>query len=611
MLPKDRLWDRLLIIESAPGAGKTTILRLFTPNSLRLLERLGSQDAYQPLSDRLKDLGVLSPHGPTVSGVLIDCREQYATIQDLPIDGPMQIRWFFGLLDARVTLLTLRSILSLRGFSYPADAFHIEICPNDRATVITKPMTGDQLYDRASEAERVLTDSLNSLVGTSNVSPYLLNSLQIPRLLSTSDVFLDGTIFADRNLLMFDDVHELASEQRQALRRDLEQGDLSIARWIAQRSQAVEPVELLKCARTEGRDFEQVQIEEWARGTRRRGGRFNNLLDEIGSRRAQRSQIGVESLTSCLSTSFSTSQELDRARKARDEAKKQTLVLNKGRQLFSEWITKETHIAEETLDPYKAALRWRNLAVMIERQTEKRQLAFDIPLPSSQLEERNSSDIQTAAELFLAKEHNLPFYYGMKRVRQLSSWNIEQFLRVAGDLFEQILASATLSRDRTARLTATQQDALLRSVSQRRLAILPREVPFGTDVYKLIRAIGTFCQEETYRPTAPYAPGVTGVGISTAESELLREAAGSSQDGPLQRLSRVITSAITNNVLEVRSDVNVKGGTWTVFYLNRLYCPAFELPLEYSGYRERVGLDQLVSWVTQGLESQRPARLEL
>lgn len=235
MLPKDQMWDRLLIIESAPGAGKTTILRLFTPSSLRLLERLRSQDAYRLLFDRMQGLEILAPQGPTVTGVLINCREQYATIQDLPIDAPTQIRWFFGLLDARITLLILRSMLTLHGFSYPADAFRIEFRPNNRATLLTKPMIGSQLYDKASEAERVLTDSLNSLVGARNVSSYLLNSLQVPRFLSTSDVFLDGARLAERILLMFDDVHELAYEQRRALRRDLEQRDLTVARWIAQR----------------------------------------------------------------------------------------------------------------------------------------------------------------------------------------------------------------------------------------------------------------------------------------------------------------------------------------------------------------------------------------
>ena len=95
LLPKDQLWDRLLILESAPGGGKTTILRLFVPTALRLLERIGTQEEYRPLFSQLKGLGVLDAQGhPTVIGVIISCREQYATIQDVPLEESIQIRWY-------------------------------------------------------------------------------------------------------------------------------------------------------------------------------------------------------------------------------------------------------------------------------------------------------------------------------------------------------------------------------------------------------------------------------------------------------------------------------------------------------------------------------------
>ena len=610
ILPPDQLWDRLVIIESAPGAGKTTILRLFTPNSLRSLQRLSDQEAYRPLSERLERLGVLTSNGPTVTGVLVNCREQYATIQDLPIDRPTQLRWFFGLLNARVTLLSLRSISTLHGLTYPGEVGRLEARPNEKSTAVSGPINGTELYDLASNTERILTDSLNSLVGVSNVSAYLLNGLQALRLLSTSDFFLDESPLGERLLVMFDDVHELASEQRDALHRDLEQRDLAVGRWLAQRSQALEPVQLLTSARTKGRDFAEVRIEEWAQGSKRSGRKFFDLLDEIGNRRTVRAQVNVESLDSCLMTDL-TGHELERAAGVIDNIKAQVRRLAKGQQRFNEWIANETGAIGEISNPFDAAVRWRKLLIMMEYQLGKSQLLLDIPLPVAQLDNRSPSAITTAAELFLAKEHHLPFYYGARRIKQLSSWNIEQFLRVAGDLFEQVLASLTVSRNRTSQLSATQQDSLLRRISRERLFALPKEVPFGVDVQRLVEAIGRFCQEQTHRPTAPYAPGMTGVGISKSEAERLRSASGSILDSSLNRLSRVIGSAIANNVLEVRPDVNVKGGTWTVFHLNRLYCPAFDLPLGYSGYKQNVGVDELLSWVTHGYRTQQIMRFDL
>lgn len=610
MLPEDQLWDRLVILESAPGAGKTTILRLFTPESLGRLQRLSDQEAYRPLFERLKDLGVLTRQGPTVAGVLVNCREQYATIQDLPIEQPNQIRWFFGLLDARITLLTLRSILRLHGLAYPDEVGRLEVRPNDRAMTISETISGLELYERSREAERTLTQSLNNLMGVRNVANCLLNSLRTPKMLSASDLFLNGSPLQERLLLMFDDVHELADLQQQELRRDLEQRDLALARWIALRSQALDPGELVTFARTEGRDFKQVKIEEWARGHRRQGRKFFDLLHEIGNRRAQRALVDIDAFDSCLMAN-STDKEILIAQKARDATRDRVIDFAKGQQRFSEWIANETDAIREISSASEAAVRWRKLLIVMEFRMGRGQIPLDFPLPMDQLESRSSSGIAVAAELFLSREYGLPFYYGTRRIMQLSSWNIEQFLRIAGDLFEQVLATIALSRKKSSQLSALQQDSLLRNISRERLRALPKEVPYGIEVRRLVDAIGVFCQAQTNRPSAPYAPGMTGVGISNLEAELLGKASDNAHNSPLNRLSRIIASAIANNVLEVKPDVNVKGGRWTVYYLNRLYCPAFGLPLGYSGYRENVGVRTLLSWSTSGYQDQQAMEFDL
>ena len=605
LLPQDLLWDRLVIIESAPGAGKTTIMRLFTPGSLSLLHRIKDQDSYRPLSVHLRRLGVLGDEGPSVIGVLISCREQYATIEDLPIDNQTSIRWFFGLLDARVTLRSLRSILTLNGFVYPDDAHRIEFLPNEQATLLPTITNGAELYTKASDREQRLTASLNSLLGVSDVSSDLLNGLQFPNMLVNSDLVLDGSPLKQRILLMFDDVHELTTEQRRVIRRDLERRELNIGRWIAQRSPAVEPIEPIDFARTEGRDYQEVRIEEWARITKK-GQRFFSLLDVISDRRVAQAQIGVDNLASCLLSTLTTDHELARATKARKNAKQSAIENSNNNAKYVEWIDGIIDAEHVSLNPLDCAIDWRKLSIAIRQKQGRKQLQMEIPFSFDELKNWESSSINTAAELFLCKEFGLPYYYGVKRIKQLSSWNIEQFLRVAGDLFEQVLASVTLSRGGIVRLTASQQDTLVRAVSRQRLAALPKEVPFGVDVQRLIMAIGEYCALETFRPTAPYAPGVTGVGISEQDLARLRDASSSPGPTLVQRLSRALASAIANNTLEVRHNVKVKGGTWTVFFLNRLYCPAFDLPLEYSGYKERVGIDQLASWNSFGFGGQSP-----
>ena len=164
------------------------------------------------------------------------------------------------------------------------------------------------------------------------------------------------------------------------MRRDLERRDLTIGRWIARRSQALEPVELLTFARTKGRDYEQIHIEEWAQGNRRRGQVFFDLLDEIGTRRAQRAQIGVDNLDSCLMAEL-TGREAERASEARDKVKQEVLSSVKGQHRFSEWIAREIDAVGDTSNPYAAAIGWRKLLISIEHQMGKGQLSLDLPLP--------------------------------------------------------------------------------------------------------------------------------------------------------------------------------------------------------------------------------------
>ena len=63
ILPADELWDRLILLASPPGAGKTTLMRLFTPSSLLAIHRARTPDLRE-LVTRLERLGALSEDGP-------------------------------------------------------------------------------------------------------------------------------------------------------------------------------------------------------------------------------------------------------------------------------------------------------------------------------------------------------------------------------------------------------------------------------------------------------------------------------------------------------------------------------------------------------------------
>ena len=240
------------------------------------------------------------------------------------------------------------------------------------------------------------------------------------------------------------------------------------------------------------------------------------------------------------------------------------------------------------------------------REIKRDQRSFDFPLSQSELAERSNSQLRAAAELFLSQEFNLPYYFGTRKLAILASWNIEQFMRLAGDEFEEVVSSRIVQRAVT--LGAGRQDALLHAASTSFWAEIPRRARNGERVLKLLDSIGSFCRQRTYEPTASYDPGVTGIAISMRDKESLQDAAFLKRNPEYAILADVLAAAIANNLLEPRLDYNVKGSTWMVLNLNRLLCVNFDLPLHYGGFKEQQ-LHDLYAWMMTGYKPKQAALL--
>src|SRR4051812_3603961 len=121
LLPVENLWDKPQLFRSAPGGGKTSLLRLFTPSALLTLHSRRTEENVRELHQRMMELGAVGEGGPRLLGVLLLCGRNYALLQDLDLDQPRKNRLFFGLLNARIVLAPLRSTLALRGLAFPGD----------------------------------------------------------------------------------------------------------------------------------------------------------------------------------------------------------------------------------------------------------------------------------------------------------------------------------------------------------------------------------------------------------------------------------------------------------------------------------------------------------
>ena len=324
------------------------------------------------------------------------------------------------------------------------------------------------------------------------------------------------------------------------------------------------------------------------------------LLD-IGERRALRAEREVPSFEGCLADTLDA--EFDRSRLAAVAKSERELVYEMAwphGKLYGEWLSrKEDEVS--ALPPIDQAVRWAQLQILMQRRIQNPQSEFIFaPLPYSQIEKAGSGTLD-AATIFMSHRNGLPYLYGAKQVALLASSNVDQFLSISATLFELLLNTGTIGRSRPRQLSPSAQHRLILDESSKYVEDLHSRVPFGRDVASLVTAIADLCKRETWRPNVPITPGVTGISIQDSERDALVEAAWS-DDGAERRLLNALASAVAHNALSLRSTNRQRDENRTVFYLNRLVCPAFGLPLGFGGYKPR-RVAEILGWMNRNSNS--------
>lgn len=597
MLGTPNVWERPQIIRSAPGGGKTSLLRLFTPSSLRTIHALRTREYTKDLFRSLSSLGAIDESGPVVVGVFLGCGHSFATLEDLDIDDGRKRRLFLSLLNARIVLATLRGILDLR----QKDASHLPSISLERNSTAPEPpsslkeSTGTGLFDWAQGLERTVCEALDSFLPLSESRLPGHDSLIALSMLGTSKVLFEGSSVGQRVLIMLDDIHLLTPKQREWLLNAVLSLRSSVSIWLAERLEALTVDELLSPGSPQGRDYsEVVTIEDYWRGSR--VSKFEKMVSSVADRRTRDARdVEIGRFANCLQDTLDGDEYDATYTSGIQVVAARVKERASGNSKFAAWIS-ERESASGT--PRERLLGWRTLEILVERELRKAQQTLDfIEYDASELAQKDSSDVRAAAELFVAREFNLPYYYGLSRLASLASSNIEQFLWLSGDIFEECVSAALLRK--ATHLSPVSQERILRKSIKAVWKELPQRVRYGTQVMRLLESIGGLAQWETEKPNAPYSPGVTGVAISMSARDTLKTALQKGADKQVILLGEVIASCIAHNLLEITLNQKCKGQYWMVMYLNRMLCVHFGLPLQYGGWREK-RLTDLQGWLTKG-----------
>ncbi len=599
LLPES-IWDRPLFILSAPGFGKTSLMNAFDTAVTRTVA--ARRTRYTKIAEFLEAHGALTQAGPSVIGFRVPLSREFKSLLDLRAPDAVSLRLFNRLLDARICTAYIAALLAHQGASFPDDADAVRLTPipggEDALERVGGP-SGSSVLAAADAATRDIRDLVDALVPPAYenmVGHARLYSLDV---LGSATATVNGVTVEARPLVMFDDGHDLAASQRTHLLSTLRDRELKHPRWYAERYTALDPVDVFSDDEAAGRTVERVRLEQATRDGIAEGGsggnrsrRFENLLLDVADRRAvdplRLYDNELRTFTQLVDAEgVAFPDPADRA--ATETARIRAEALAAGNERYRHWLVLAEERAEE-----EGAVPWRELEILLERDKSRTQgELFEQTVTKEDWEARSGSSIREAARLFLAHELNLPYYFGARTIARLGSSNIDQFVQLGGDLFEEMLTLITLNR--SPELDPVRQHRLIVAASERLWKSIPIHLERGRDIQRLLFAIARMAHRETYRPTAPYPPGPNATAISMEDRERLRIPDRRQRLAGGEAFLPVLAGAIANNLLYAEIDRAVKGGRWMVLYLNRLLLPRFKLSLGHGNFRERP-LEVVMSW---------------
>jgi hypothetical protein len=614
LVPTNSPWDKIQVFQSAPGGGKTSLFRIFTPSALLTLyeSRAGNED-YKDLYRRMRDMRVVSDAGVHLLGVYLSCARSYATLDDLNYDPIRKERLLYALLNARIIIAGLRGALALKKLNYPNDLDALQISAPFRDEFppqLPISCSGSELFNWATSVEGAVCKILDSF----GPSPFEAleghDTLYALSLVRPEYIYFKDQPIASKTVVMFDDFHKLTEHQRKNVLNRLLDLRAPVGVWIAQRLEGLSQQDLFSGATT-GREYDSpIELEQyWRDGGNSK--KFETAVTNIANKRAKLAiDNQIIELKPFLQDSLDDTDWNTRYGNALEVIKPRVHEKAGISNRYEGWIRKAADTAGTLRE---RTIAWRVLEIQIDRDLHDRQLEFDWDLLSDQLPDKpDKSDVRSAAELLVSQEFSIPYYFGMTKLAKLASSNIEQFLAFSGDLYEDIVANALLRRPmRPAPLKPERQERILRKAINSRWQEIPRRIPEGQRVQRLLSAIGDFAQLEWKKGRGSYGAGggITGIAIREMDRARLADPTTFIEHPEYTSLAHVLFAAISQNLIEaqIRRKQGSRGDLYMILYLNRWLCLKFGLPLQYGGWKPK-SLDELCKWTTQGYKPSKEER---
>lgn len=561
---------------SSPGAGKSSLFHAFSPKVLSAIndENGRNNPNNKEIIGQMKRLKALDGNRVTLISSMLSCARGYNIIDEMFENGRRK-QVLFALLNYRIVIVFLRNIYSLTNTGNKT----LEEClrkvnfkklPDEMLNDEAFFQNGYTAYQWACDGERKLCNYLdNGRKGGLELS-FVHTTLLTVKLFESENILIEGEKYFNHSILIFDDFHKLSANQRDAVSNALYTLRANMGIWIGQRLEGLTYSEIVSPDGNWGREYEQIIIDRyWADNAKK----FVSILENISNKRVKEANFNhFNGFAECLDDGMYS------------ESFKRKLALCitdiKNRMSVEDYYKYSDVIAhiDKTYaeDIFSRAKYYECIQMKINRDKFGQLKFFFLEKVDINSMEEFYKTNNEAAGYYISIKYEIPFYFGIVKLLNLSSYNIEQFLYFAAEIFERCRAKSLGKRRRGTRLNLLpdeQEQCIKKCAEKKWNDIRYRYTDFIEIQYFLskIAENGVRCREEE---RGSYPGGAyTGFCIDSKELDRCKS------DKEYKHTFKILGECISAKYLEKREQVD-----GTVFYLNRWLCVFFKLPLAYGGW---------------------------
>jgi hypothetical protein len=584
------LIDKLALVVGTPGCGKTTIAQVVEFESLSTLCQATGTPINKDLVDVLTINGLIKEGLPAVIGHRLAMTTNFRDIWELPYSEQTRTALLRAFVQSKAVLGWFRQ---LEGMGISTNDIEIVMGANSESVVaVTGADDPNAFRQYARDIELAIFRVVTSLVPPDEnemASGFLNTSYDVFEVLTGVRVRSwpsspEGPPALLRPMMIIDDAHELHPAQFLQLRDWLKSKAMGVSRWLMCRPDVV--------SADDYRDAlaKDVAAEEDMTPGSTRGRDYLIKLMQLGPSKEKRFKPIATDITNRYIAGIP---EFARRslRELRPMLSQNTVALPDGqmKQLQDQIdkLAKDSRFSKSLVDTLRARIpatarpdeALAALRILMHRE-RNRTPQMGLLLDDAVREEPVTDERKAAASLIegariqLMHQFGRPYYYGMDKLIAASNANIEQFIRLAGGLVDEVLARVI--RDRSPDLVPKAQHTAL--VSQATQAINEWDFPYNAVVRELVKKIAERCVERTLRPNAPLDDGANAIGIPQDEMDRVLHRH--------ERLARVLHFAFAYKALVFVPQYNCKGKVWCLLELGALPSMAHGLTLHRGGFIE-------------------------